>query len=134
MSIFDYVFDNDWFQRADINRLDEKAEAIEARIGQSSAQTQDLGQQIRELRKDVSRMLLLVETTHRILLDKRVCTPEEFTRMMKSVDAEDGLEDGQLNSGQGASEELRYCNGCKHFNPAARAKCQYCGAAFGSRG
>jgi hypothetical protein len=131
MSVFDYLFDNDVFQRADINRLDQKADAIEARLWQSRGEARDAARDLRELRQEVSRLVLLLETTQRILFDKGICTREEFGRMVRAIDTEDGVIDGQITRPGEGGDELRYCDACQHFNPIGRATCQYCGAAFG---
>jgi hypothetical protein len=47
------------------------------------------------LRTAVARLMLVVETQHRMLLEKGVCTKEEFDALLHAVDAEDGLVDGQ---------------------------------------
>ena len=133
MSVFDYLFDNEWFQRSDINRLDRKAEAIEKRLWKSKDQARDAMREVQELRQDVSRLLLLLETTQRVLLDKGICTRDEFSRMLRAVDAEDGVVDGQMGAAGAASEELRYCDACQHFNAIGLKKCQYCGAPSGPR-
>ena len=45
---------------------------------------------VRELRKDVSSLLLAVETIQRILADKGICSGEDFVKRMRAIDAEDG--------------------------------------------
>ncbi|HXX93435.1 MAG TPA: hypothetical protein VEN81_07360 [Planctomycetota bacterium] len=131
MSVFDYLFDTSFFQRADLRLLDRKTEAIQERLWQSRAEARDAAGEARELRQEVSRLVLLLETTQRILFDKGICTREEFGRMLRAVDAEDGVLDGRMGRAGEAAEELRYCNACQHFNPISRGSCQYCGGAFG---
>ena len=75
-------------------------------------------------------MVLVLETLRRVILDKGLCTKEEFERMMVAVDAEDGVIDGLSSLPPDGSGELRFCSGCQHFNPVDRSTCQYCGAAF----
>jgi hypothetical protein len=48
------------------------------------------------LRTAVARLMLVVETQHRMLLQKGVCTSAEFDSLLQSIDAEDGSVDGQL--------------------------------------
>lgn len=134
MSIYSYLFDSDWMQRADLNRLDEKAEALDARLWSERNRSDDVRLEVRELRRDVSRMLLAVETLQRVLADKGICSGEDFVKRMRAVDAEDGVVDGQLGGGSDSAQELRYCDGCQHFNPPRLHACQYCGLVFGPKG
>jgi len=128
MSLFSY---NSWIQRADINRLDEKAEALEKRIWSERSKADDVRLEVRELRRDVSRMLLAVEALQRVLADKGICSGEDFVRRMRAIDAEDGITDGRMTPSSTEAEELRYCDGCQHFNPPRLKGCQYCGRLFG---
>lgn len=133
MSLFRYLFDSDWMQRADLERLDEKAEKLEARVWADREKKVGLELQVNELRRDVGRMLLMLETTQRILADKGICSSEDFVRRMRAIDAEDGIEDGQLRPPAPTESELRYCDACQHFNPARLKSCQYCGRLFGRK-
>lgn len=47
------------------------------------------------LRTAIAKLMLVVETQHRMLVKKGVCTEEEFTALLREVDAEDGTPDGQ---------------------------------------
>lgn len=47
------------------------------------------------LRTAVARLMLIVETQHRMLLKKGVCTSPEFEALLHEVDVEDGAADGQ---------------------------------------
>ena len=49
------------------------------------------------LRSMVARLMLVVETQQRLLLQKGVFSGPEFDALLQSVDAEDGNADGQLN-------------------------------------
>jgi len=120
-------------QRADIHRLDDKAEALEKRLWSERSRTDDLRLDVRELRRDVSRMLLAVEALQRVLADKGICSTEDFVKRMRAIDAEDGVTDGKMTPSSPEAEELRYCDGCQHFNPPRLKGCQYCGRLFGPR-
>jgi hypothetical protein len=119
-------------QRTDIHRLDEKAEALEKRLWSERNRSDDLRLEMRELRRDVASVLLAVETIQRVLADRGICGAEDFIKRMRAIDAEDGIVDGRItpNSPQDV-EELRYCDGCQHFNPPRLKGCQYCGRLFG---
>jgi hypothetical protein len=130
---FDSMFDSDWLRRVDINRLEEKAESIDARLWHERERSDDVRHEVRELRRDVSRILLAVETLQRVLADKGICSGEDFVKRMRAVDAEDGVVDGQFQGPAAEAEELRYCDACQHFNPNPLKACQYCGRSFGPR-
>jgi hypothetical protein len=53
--------------------------------------------------------------------------------MLKAVDAEDGVLEGQITPAAGAVEDFRTCDRCQHFNAIGLKKCQSCGALFGPR-
>ena len=129
MSLFGYP---SWIHQADVRRLDEKAEALEKRLWSERSRSDDVRLEVRELRRDVSRMLLAVETIQRVLADRGICSGPDFVKRMRAIDAEDGVVDGRitLDSSQDV-EELRYCDGCQHFNPPRLKGCQYCGRLFG---
>jgi len=120
-------------RRADINRLDEKAEALEKRLWSERDRSDDARMELRELRRDVSRMLLAVETIQRVLADQGICGAEDFVKRMRAIDAEDGVTDGRRTASAPEAEELRYCDGCQHFNPPRLQGCQYCGRIFGPK-
>ena len=120
-------------RRTDINRLDEKAEALEKRLWSERNRSDDLRLDLRELRRDVSGLLLAVETMQRILADRGICSAEDFIKRMRAIDAEDGITDGRMTPTVPDAEELRYCDGCQHFNPPRLKGCQYCGRLFGLR-
>jgi hypothetical protein len=121
-------------RHGDINRLDEKAEVLEKRLWSERNRSDDLRLELRELRRDVSRMLLAVETIQRVLADRGICSGEDFVKRMRAIDAEDGVVDGRITHSAPEAEELRYCDGCQHFNPPRLNGCQYCGRLFGRQG
>ena len=43
----------------------------------------------------IARLMLIVETQHRLLLKKGVYTPAEFEALLNEVDLEDGVADGR---------------------------------------
>jgi len=129
---FRHLFDSNLSQRTDLERLDQKAERLEARIWSERSRSDDVRLEVRELRKDVARMLLTVETIQRVLADRGICSREDFIKRMRAIDAEDGIVDGRITPDSTQEpEELRYCEGCQHFNPPRLKGCQYCGRLFG---
>jgi len=55
--------------------------------------------ELETLRTTVAKLMLVVETQHRLLLQKGLCTSKEFADTMLAVDLEDGTADGQLRRG-----------------------------------
>lgn len=131
MSLFRCLFDSDWMRRADLERLNEKAGELEARVLSTRSKSATLESDVAELRRDVSGMMLMLETVVRVLADRGLCSREDFVARMRAVDAEDGIEDGQLKPKPPATREMRYCDACEHYS-ALRA-CNYCGRLFGTK-
>lgn len=124
MSLFQYLFDNEWFQRADINRLDEQASRIHSDLWSQTRETRDLAGQNEALRQEVSRLVLVVEALNRLALEKNLWSADDLARTMGAVDMEDGIEDGR-RSDAGRPEKL-HCAGCGREIPRAVARCPHC--------
>lgn len=133
MSFFHYLFDNDWMQRADIDHLEERASELEYRVLRSGQSSKDLETDVTQLRRDVSRMMLVLEAVQRTLADKGICSREDLVRRMQAIDAEDGVVDGRMTPSSTGKADLRFCDSCQHFNPAHLQACQYCGRLFGPK-
>lgn len=128
MSIWSYLFDNEYFQRSDINRLDERASDVEQKLWSAQAKSRNAQQQAAELRHEMGRMLLVIEALSRIVVEKKVCTREELAATLTAVDAEDGTVDGRVSPAKPAARG--WCGSCEHQNRPQAAKCAYCGAAL----
>jgi len=133
MSFFNNLFDSEWRQRSDINDLDARAAHLEYRVLRGKQQATGLEQEVSDLRRDVSGMLLMLETLRRVLADRGICSQEDFVKRMRAIDAEDGIVDGKMSPPGNAEADLRYCDACQHFNPARLRNCQYCGRVFGPK-
>ena len=133
MSFFRYLFDSHWMQRSDIDNLEERAGELEYRVLKGGQASKNLETDMAHLRRDVSRMMLMLEAIQRTLADKGLCSREDLVRRMQAIDAEDGVVDGRMTPASSGQEELRYCNSCQHFNPARLLSCQYCGRLFGPK-
>src|SRR5262245_38778029 len=124
MSLFKYLFDSEWFQRADIDRLDEQASRIHSDLWSQTRETRDLAEQNEALRQEVSRLVLVVEALGRLALEKNLWTADDLKRTMGAVDLEDGIEDGRSSD---AGRPLKYhCAGCGKAIPRAVARCPHC--------
>jgi hypothetical protein len=132
MTIFDYLFDSEWSQRADINSLDERAKRLEEKM---SAGGLDLSLQVRDLRRDVARLALLVETLADLVISKSLCTREEFWQHVDRRDREDGVADG-IKTEPAPDEpplnpDLQLCPSCQRNSPPTAQRCIYCGETIG---
>ena len=52
--------------------------------------------ELETLRTTIAKLMLVVETQQRMILQKGLCTQKEFETMMQAIDLEDGAADGQL--------------------------------------
>ena len=52
--------------------------------------------ELETLRTTVAKLMLVVETQQRMLLQKGLCTQKEFAELMLAIDLEDGTADGQI--------------------------------------
>lgn len=121
MSIWPFMFDNDRFQRRDIDALKSEVEFLEEKERGTASATQH---QLDQLRDEVAELALFNKALLRLLLDKGVFTPKEFERAFRALDLEDGVEDGKLTAGG----KPQRCTKCQRPVPRTRKDCQLCGA------
>lgn len=93
MSIWRYVFDNEIWQRMDIERLRE-GERTRAR-SQRRRQT-ETKQRIGELEDEVEELALLCRSLLTALHESGHLDPAAFEEVMNRIDASDGVVDGRL--------------------------------------
>jgi hypothetical protein len=96
MSIWKYLFDSDWQQRSDIEDLAERSGHLADTVRGARYSAQQLKEQVRELQNDVAELALFNQTLLRVLVQKGLCTPEEFKELFTQIDLEDGTQDGQI--------------------------------------
>jgi hypothetical protein len=74
---------------AEISRLEERLR---------SARNRDaaVNEEIQRLTVENNELKLYVATIFRVLLDKRLASPQELEAALRQVDLADGVEDGQL--------------------------------------
>ena len=88
MGILQYLFDNEWSQRSDIN---ETREAVDRAHDAQDA----TDRYVHALDEDVGVLALYVRTLSRLLVEKGVMTKDELLAAMKVVDLQDGKDDGK---------------------------------------
>lgn len=74
---------------AEISRLEERLRSARNRDAAISEELQRLTVESKELK-------LYVATIFRVLLDKRLVSPQELEKALREIDLADGVEDGQL--------------------------------------
>jgi hypothetical protein len=124
MSIFKYLFDSDWMQRADLVRLDEQANRMHSDLWSQSRKNRDLAEENEALRHEVSRLVLVVETMNRLAVGKNLWSSEEFAATLCKTDLEDGVADGK--STHAARPVRPTCRGCGRRISRNVAKCLHC--------
>jgi hypothetical protein len=88
-TIWDYVFDSEWRQRADIESLKERASQASYRLAHSAAH---VDQRVERLEQQVSELALLARALVSVLEKKGGVTPDELHDAMKSIAGEAVLE------------------------------------------
>ena len=81
-------------------------------------------------RQRIARQELLIQTLIAMLLEKGVCTREEFLDLAEEVDMLDGRLDGKLAE----STDGNVCSKCGTRNTADKKSCMWCGTELDSDG
>jgi hypothetical protein len=122
-SVLNYMFDNKWIQRADIDSLKYSATRMQRNVVQDSRRIADLEDQ-------VAHLALINEALLRILEKKEVFARDEFRSLLVEVDLEDGVHDGKLNRApRNAAPKPSgaiTCKYCRTENDRANQFCSHC--------
>jgi regulator of replication initiation timing len=124
MSIFKYIFDSNWMQRADIERLDEQTTRLHADLRSAGKENRDLAEENEALRLEVSRLVLGVEAMSRLALERNLWSGEDMTRTIEKVDSEDGVADGARALVPKPVKPA--CAGCGRTVPLNVKRCPHC--------
>jgi len=81
-----------------------------------------------ELRSQIARLHMQVQTLARLLIAKGVMDEKELDEWMNYVDSLDGVADGRLR----IARKPQTCPSCNRANPPQAAKCQWCGEGLTS--
>ena len=135
MGLLDYVFDNDYRQRNDIEELKLAKTRLTRQAVSANRSERDKLQRIQHLEEQVGELALLAKTLLNIVITKALCSAEEAAQIMRKLDLEDGVEDGQITPGQPrdpspapvSAVQLTSCPGCHRKVRVGRKKCIYCG-------
>jgi hypothetical protein len=93
MSMWNYVFDNDYLQRADIEALKRSANHTSLKL-HSATLKED--KRIEQLEQRVGELALLCRGLLTVLNESGAVKPEALHAAMAKIDAEDGVIDGQV--------------------------------------
>lgn len=101
MAWYDYLFDSEWNQRADINALREtsrRAAASDAKQRLNhSRKLNENERKVDDLRVEVERLNLLVRALYVYAKEHGGMDGEKFHQIVKRIDAMDGEEDGRAS-------------------------------------
>ncbi len=125
MSVWKYLFDSEWLQRSDIDRLEERSNGISDQLRRSRGKTRDLATWTAELQEEIARLTLVNETLLRLLVEKGVVEQGEFRALLVAVDEEDGVRDGKLTRGAALRGRIS-CAWCKTQNDRGAKFCASC--------
>lgn len=125
MSVWKYMFDSDWLQRSDIERLDKASYVLARRLGTAQRTARRLEERVSELEDEIGRLVLLNETLLRLLERKGHLNRNEFRALLVEVDLLDGVQDGQLRR-KTPPKAVVACAWCGAENPKGQAKCDQC--------
>lgn len=122
-SVLDYMFDNDWIQRADIDHLKNSAALMRRNVIEDA-------HRIRSLEDQIGHLTLINEALLRILEKKGVFARDEFRSLLVEVDLEDGVHDGKLstpprNDAPPAPGRIP-CRFCRTMNDRSSQFCSHC--------
>ncbi len=93
MSLMKYLFDHDLLQRGDIEDLRRRSSAAERR---SRRQSRNTAKRIDDLEGEVAELALLCRALLTVLHESDVIDAQQFSDVMRRIDAEDGVIDGKI--------------------------------------
>jgi len=124
MGVLDYMYDNDWIQRSDINNLQRSNMVLRNKMVRD-------GGRIRDLEQEIDHLTLINEALLRMLEKKGVILRDEFRALLVEVDLEDGVHDGKLARPAGTespqpSSPSAFCKFCRTPNDPVNKFCSHC--------
>jgi hypothetical protein len=91
MGLINWIFDIYQHTRID----DAKDEALKARAEIAAMRGSGGGVDSARLEQALGELALATKTIQRMMLEKGVCSADEFTRKLREIDLEDGVADGR---------------------------------------
>lgn len=96
MDFWNYLFDNEYKQRADIQGLKKHSLVWKQAQQRARRQVDDQQQRIDELENQLGELALLCRSLLTVLREDGTIKPERFHEVMNRIDAEDGTLDGKI--------------------------------------
>jgi hypothetical protein len=129
-SVLDYMFDNDWIQRADIENLKNSRSQMRYTENRIRRKVADDAARIVELEDQVAHLTLISEALLRMLEKKGTFARDEFRALLVEVDLEDGVHDGKLAPPQRdpapKPNPMCSCKYCGSENDRSNQFCSHC--------
>ena len=91
MGLINWIFDI--YQHTQIDQA--KTQAAEARAELSALRTTGGGVHAARLEQALGELALATKTVQRMLVEKGVCSSDEFAKKLREIDLEDGSADGR---------------------------------------
>ncbi|MCC6409037.1 MAG: hypothetical protein IT453_17890 [Planctomycetes bacterium] len=91
MGLINWIFDI--YQHSQIDKAKDEAAAARAEIAR--VRTSGGGVDSARLERALEELALATKTVQRLMVEKGVCSSDEFSRKLREVDREDGREDGR---------------------------------------
>ena len=96
MDFWDYLFDNEYYQRADIQSLKKQSLIWKQTQKRDRQQVNDQQKRIEELEDQVGQLALLCRSLLTVLREDGTVKPERLREVMDQIDAADGTVDGKI--------------------------------------
>ncbi len=90
MGLINWIFD--FYQQYRIDELRKETAETQAAVRNPGG-----GIDVVRLERALGEVALAVKTMQRMMVEKGVCTPEEFHGKLRAIDLEDGREDGRAD-------------------------------------
>ncbi len=91
MSLINWIFDI--YQHTQISRAREETSRMQSEL--AAVRSSGGGVDVARLQVTLEELALAVKTLQRTMIEKGVCTSEEFDRTLRRIDLEDGTADGR---------------------------------------
>ncbi|MCC5846747.1 MAG: hypothetical protein JJU29_01530 [Verrucomicrobia bacterium] len=126
MSIWKYVFDNDFLQRVDIEDLRSKQTKLQT---SASVERRKLLLRVSELEEELGETAVVLRALKELMLEKGLCSEEDLKRKLSDLTEEATKEVPAKSGQQGSGKQLRLrkCAKCARILQRDRKKCMYCG-------
>ena len=128
MSMLVHLFDNDWCQRRDIEDLRSQVNSANSRMDFAKFTESQFMEKVERLEGRVGQLNLLVSTLTRVVLNRQLVSKPQLVELMRQIDLEDGVEDGQLHEKRPDVPE--WCPDCEAKITPGKTLCIFCGKRF----